>query len=217
MSGFGNSSYWDAYLLISDNEEKPDIVTITGDLFDNQECVEWGAAVLGKLHARYGVYFILGNHDQRLDSDSVRCELAENGLIGLGGRWTTLELDEGRVVLAGNELPWFVPAADMENCDEKVGPDGLLRILLSHAPDQIEWARRFDFDLMLAGHTHGGQIRLPWLGAVVAPSRLGAQFASGTFHLPPTVLHVSRGVSSLTPLRWNCPPELAILVLRSES
>jgi len=88
-------------------------------------------------------------------------------------------------------------------------------LLLSHAPDQLTWARRFDFDLMLAGHTHGGQIRLPLLGPIVSPSRLGTQYASGTFEREPTVLHVSRGTSSFMPLRWNCPPELAVLELRS--
>jgi predicted MPP superfamily phosphohydrolase len=90
----------------------------------------------------------------------------------------------------------------------------LLRVLLAHAPDQIDWAQRHQFDLMLAGHTHGGQIRLPLLGAIVAPSRLGTKFSAGTFYMEPTVMHVSRGVSGLTPLRWNCPPEITRLVLR---
>jgi predicted MPP superfamily phosphohydrolase len=85
---------------------------------------------------------------------------------------------------------------------------------LSHSPDQIHWAREHRFDLMLAGHTHGGQIRIPGLGTVIAPSKYGAKYASGAFYVPPTVLHVSRGVAGLTPVRWNCPPEIAKLVLR---
>ena len=120
------------------------------------------------------------------------------------------------LVLAGNELPWLVPAADMEHCPASFDGRRPLRVLLSHAPDQIDWAQRFDFDLMLAGHTHGGQIRLPVLGSVVVPSRLGTRCAEGEDNLPPTILHVSRGVSSLTLLRWNCPPELALLVLAAE-
>ena len=66
-----------------------------------------------------------------------------------------------------------------------------------------------------AGHTHGGQIRLPIVGPIVAPSRYGVKYASGLFHEPPTLMHVSRGVCGVHPLRFNCPPELALLTLVS--
>lgn len=198
------------------NAQQPDLVAVTGDLFDTQSCVQWGAEVLGALRAPRGVYFIFGNHDQRVDAPAARRLLGEHGLVDVGSRWMVVDAGEGQILLAGNELPWFAPAAEMRGAPA-APPTGPPRVLLSHAPDQIDWARRHDFDLMLAGHTHGGQIRLPLLGPVVAPSRLGTQYASGVFHLPPTVLHVSRGVSSFTPLRWNCPPELAILTLRCEA
>ncbi len=70
-----------------------------------------------------------------------------------------------------------------------------------------------DFDLMLAGHNHGGQIRLPFLGPILAPSLSGVRYASGTFQRDNTVLHVSRGTGGLTPFRWNCTPEIALLAL----
>jgi predicted MPP superfamily phosphohydrolase len=92
-----------------------------------------------------------------------------------------------------------------------------VRILLAHSPDQLSWARRNDIDLMLAGHTHGGQIRFPLIGPILAPSRYGVRYAAGTFYLPPVVMHVSRGISGLQPLRFNCPPELTKLVLRCVS
>jgi uncharacterized protein len=62
---------------------------------------------------------------------------------------------------------------------------------------------------MLAGHTHGGQIRLPVVGPVFSPSRFGVRYASGTFFRAPTLMHVSRGLSGTRPLRFNCRPELA--------
>ena len=80
----------------------------------------------------------------------------------------------------------------------------------THAP----WAREHDFDLMLAGHVHGGQIQIPPLGPILAPSRFGVHYACGTFHEGPTVMHVSRGLSSKLPLRYFCPPEVTTLVLR---
>jgi predicted MPP superfamily phosphohydrolase len=66
---------------------------------------------------------------------------------------------------------------------------------------------------MLAGHTHGGQIQFPFFGAVLAPSIFGTRYASGLFYEAPTLLHVSRGVSGLTPVRYNCRPEIALLRL----
>ena len=212
MSGRIGKSFY-RHVIERVNEQQVDIVAITGDLFDTEACVEWGREILGSLRARYGVYFVLGNHDKRVDAGRARRQLIDCGLTDLGSRWQEVCVGQHRIILAGNELPWFSPAANMANCP--TGDGQPLRVLLSHAPDQIEWARQHDFDLMLAGHTHGGQIRFPVLGPVVSPSRLGTQYASGTFDVSPTLLHVSRGIASLIPIRWNCPPELAILVLRS--
>ena len=89
------------------------------------------------------------------------------------------------------------------------------RILLSHTPDNIMWARQQGIDVMLSGHTHGGQIRLPILGPVYSPSRFGCRYSGGVFWLNPTLLHVSRGLSGREPIRYNCPPELTKLILNS--
>jgi predicted MPP superfamily phosphohydrolase len=167
------------------------------------------------LRAAHGVYFVLGNHDLRAGAPRVRQALVECGLIDLSGRWLRPNIRGHGVVLAGNELPWFKPAADLSDCPISADANRDFRILLSHSPDQFRWAQRHEIDLMLAGHTHGGQIRFPVIGPLVAPSRYGVHYASGTFHLPPVVMHVSRGVSGLMPLRFNCPPELTKLVLRT--
>jgi predicted MPP superfamily phosphohydrolase len=93
--------------------------------------------------------------------------------------------------------------------------DRPFRILLSHSPDQFGWAQRWDFDLMLAGHTHGGQFRLPWIGPFLTPCWHGVKYSCGTFVEGPTVMHVSRGISSELPFRLNCPPEINKIVLRA--
>ena len=69
---------------------------------------------------------------------------------------------------------------------------------------------------MLAGHLHGGQVRLPLVGAITSPSMHGVRYAAGLFAAGNTVMHVSRGIGALTPLRYRCPPEIAMLVLRSQ-
>ncbi len=207
----------DYFDLIVDltNDLDADLVAVTGDIIDKAHCLNWIPKTLGRLRSRHGVYFVLGNHDKRLcDVPELRRLLTDAGLIDLGGRWLEVNVLGEPIVLAGNELPWFAPAADMQQCPPRAGDGRPLRILLSHTPDQIEWARRFGFDLMLAGHTHGGQIRFPWIGAVVSPSYYGTKYTGGLFHEPPTLMHVSRGIAGLHPLRINCPPELTKLVLR---
>ncbi len=191
------------------NKLEPDLIALTGDICEQEKCLEWIVPVLGKLTARYGKLFVLGNHETRLaDVAPLRKLLAEAGFIDLAGRWLTHSVADTPVLLAGSELPWFGVAPDMSGA-----PVGPLRILLSHSPDQLPWARRAGFDLMLAGHNHGGQIRLPLIGPLITPSLYGSRYAGGLYHEPPTLLHVSRGIAGLHPLRFNCPPELALLVL----
>lgn len=197
------------------NQAEPDLIALTGDLVDDARCLDWIPDTLGQLTARYGVYFILGNHDVWCGCGQVREALVRSGLVDLGGRWVSIEARGESIVLAGNELPWIAPAADLRTCTARTPGGGPPRIVLSHSPDQLPWAQAHDADLLLAGHTHGGQIRLPLLGPLLTPSQRGVRYASGIFYAPPTIMHVTRGVSGEFPVRLNCPPEMAHLVLRA--
>ena len=189
---------------------KPDLFVFTGDLLDDPKLLEWLPATLGKLTAPQGQYFILGNHDWYLDSPAIRRELERLGWTDLAGRCVSLtKLDAAPIVLCGDETPWMGTHPDLSSA-----PAEAFRILLSHTPDNITWARQQGIDVMLSGHTHGGQIRLPILGPVYSPSRFGCRYSGGVFWLDPTLLHVSRGLSGREPIRYNCPPELTKLVLR---
>ena len=195
---------------------RADMIVITGDVVDKIEYLDWFDRTLAKLSAPLGIYFVLGNHDQFTgEAPRVRRALESIGMIDLGSRFKRLEVSGAEIILAGKELPWFSPPANMEQCPPRSADTGQLRILLSHSPDQFGWARRWDFDLVLAGHTHGGQICLPVIGPMVCPSWYGVHYASGTFYRHPTLLHVSRGVSGETPIRLNCRPELSRLVLQA--
>ncbi len=195
------------------NAMEPDFVAITGDLLDKTACIDWVPYTLGRLRAKHGAFFVLGNHDLRVDWRRLRETLADAGVVDLGGRSLVADVNGRSILIAGNECPWFSPTPDLVDCPESADGRRPLRILLSHSPDQIDWARRHDFDLLLAGHNHGGQICLPVIGPVFSPSRYGVRYAAGVFELPPTLMHVSRGLSGKTPVRYNCPPELTKLVL----
>jgi uncharacterized protein len=210
------------------NELQPDLVALTGDLMESTACFDWIPDIFGQLTARYGVYFVLGNHDVLTrDVPRLRRMLEEAGPIDLGGRQRQIEINGQPVQLMGNELPW-IKNRERTGTEVVVGgtpgkwetssrqpppspsPSALpLRIVLAHSPDQLGWARVQDADLMLAGHTHGGQICIPPFGAIFSPSLWGVKHVGGVFCSPPTILHVTRGVGGDTPVRWNCPPEIA--------
>ncbi|MEE3372820.1 MAG: metallophosphoesterase [Planctomycetota bacterium] len=194
------------------NALSADLVAITGDLVDRPECLSWIDTTLNRLTSRYGCFFVLGNHDLRLGNVTpLRQMLTRGGAIDLGVGQHRLQIHEHTIFLAGNERPWFPLSENMT-----APADADFSILLSHSPDQVDWARQQGIDLMLAGHTHGGQVRFPLLGPVIAPSQSGVKYAGGTFFQPPTLLHVSRGISGLFPIRWNCPPEITHLVLKAD-
>jgi predicted MPP superfamily phosphohydrolase len=201
------------------NDARPDIIAITGDIVERDHCIDWIPETLGRLRAPRGVYFVLGNHDRRVDRARLTARLAECGLIHLGGQTRTLAAESSAhspIFFAGNELPWQGPAPSVPVASCENGRQPELRILLAHTPDEFAWARAHDFHLVLAGHNHGGQVCVPLLGAVLVPSRHGTRYASGVFAQGKSVMHVSRGTSSYSPIRYNCPPEIAILVLQRE-
>jgi predicted MPP superfamily phosphohydrolase len=213
FSGRIGKAYFEEVVRVS-NRLEPDLVAITGDFVDRPACIDWVPDTLGKLAGRAGTWFVLGNHDLRVDTDRLRRTLLDSGLIGVGGRWTEIRLRGEPVILAGNELPWISPAADLATAPPRL-PDGPLRIALAHSPDQLAWARANDVDLLLTGHTHGGQIRIPLIGPLLSATRLGVRYCCGPYHVPPTILHVTSGVSSVIPVRLLCPPEIVKLVLHS--
>jgi len=193
------------------NELQPDLVALTGDLVESAACLDWIPDTLGQLSARYGVYYVLGNHDLLTrDVPRLRRMLEQSGLIDLGGRQRQIRINGQPVLLAGSELPWI---NNQPTACGFAGPLPPLRIVLAHTPDKLGWARTHNADLMLAGHTHGGQICIPPLGAIFSPSAWGVKHISGIYYSPPTILHVTRGVSGDRPVRWNCPPEIARLKL----
>jgi uncharacterized protein len=186
----------------------PDLVMISGDIVDTDEHIAWIPDVLGKLRWKLGAFAILGNHDWWQDAQRVRKELGQLGMTIVSGRWEALDIRGHKLIVIGHEGPWFKEVPDLSACTA-----GGFRLLLSHTPDNIRWAQRNGVSLMLSGHNHGGQVRLPVIGSIFVPSRYSRRFDMGTFFEPPTLLHVVRGLSGKEPIRFRCRPQVTRLVL----
>lgn len=190
---------------------QPDMFALTGDIVDKPIGIDWLPEIFGRATARDGCHFILGNHDTRVsDPEVVRRAMKRLGWNDLGGRSEPTTLRQTPARLIGNESPWFGRPRSEDVRVREIE----FRLCLSHSPDQFDWCRRHDVHLMLAGHTHGGQGRLPLIGPLLSPSRHGSRWASGDFYRAPTTLHVSRGISGVHLLRIRCRPELSLLTLR---
>jgi uncharacterized protein len=200
------------------NQARPDLVLLAGDYLING--VRFGhwidpesiAHVLGKLEAPLGVVAVLGNHDWWNDGHRVRRALSGNGI-------TVLE-NEAQAIERGAERFYVVGLADaltrpvrLEAALASV-PEHAPLLVLTHEPDIFaEMPERTA--LTLAGHTHGGQVRLPLLGRLVVPSRYGQRYAAGHVVEGGRHLFVTSGVgTSIFPVRFGVPPEIALLTLR---
>ncbi len=211
MSGRLGIEYFQA-IIDRVNSWSPDVAVLCGDLVERPQCMDWIDATIAELQSKHGVFGILGNHDEKVEVPELRQRLAAAGMTDVSQRSAAIEIAGARMLIAGNEAPWFAAPSETPPTE----PDSF-RLALLHTPDQWPWAIAEKFDLALAGHTHGGQVCLPWLGAIACPSRHGTRYASGLFRRGPATLYVGRGTGSLAPLRYFCPPELTLLTLSANT
>ena len=188
---------------------KPDIVALGGDYVDSDEHRDWIASILGRLQWNEVGVAILGNHDAYHDPESIRGELSKCGYVMIGGGSKEVTIRGERCIFTGNDRPWF-PAPPTP-------PPGGCRICVSHSPDRFRWAQEHSFDLVLAGHVHGGQVRVPIIGSIFIPSFYGRRYDMGVFEKNGAVMVVSRGLSGKEPLRFRCHPQVIRMVLRGAS
>ncbi len=186
-----------------------DLVAFTGDLLDDLSTMEWVEPVFSKLRGRLGQFAILGNHDHLLRPGRARRALEHAGFADLEGRWERIDVEGATLALGGTSAPWG-PALD-----HNAVPEADFRILLSHSPDQFPRAASKGVDLVLAGHNHGGQIRLPVFGPILMPSRYSRHFDRGFFRNGRSLLYVSQGVGGKHPIRYGCTPEITRFTLRA--
>jgi uncharacterized protein len=196
------------------NRLEPDIVVVTGDFVTySRTYIESAAELLGGVHARLGVFAVLGNHDFRVSADQIARELRRSGLEMLRNRNTAITYRRRTLHLAGVD-DWNY-GADLNRALRGV-PKNAPTILLSHHPAIIQAASERGVGLVLAGHTHGGQVNLPVFGTIYGRSPDQTRFKMGWARLGPTQIYVSRGIGTVVlPVRYRCSPEIPQFTLET--
>lgn len=208
------SAEWIKRLVARANRIRRDLTVCTGDFVharNTAQEVDTVWPIINTLRAPMGVYSVLGNHDHWADSDRSREYLRRSGQ-DVNYKRVPIERDGSRFWLAGAGDLW----EDYRCLDGVLGdlPATDCRIVLAHNPDTADTAFRSRMDLMIAGHTHGGQVCLPLVGAPVLPVQ-NKNYSSGFKRsLRGDGVFISRGIGwAVYPVRFNCYPEIAVLEL----
>lgn len=218
------------------NAQNPDIIVLLGDYLSRNYLnpttlkmpLETVMNNLSGLQAKYGVFAVLGNHDNEFGGAKVRAELERVGYkvleneavaINHNGEWLRV-LGIHDILKAGNN--WNQIKNELKSEIDKLETKGGKLIVLAHNPDSIvylteELSISEDFSLLIAGHTHGGQCRFPLIGAPIVPSEFGQKYAAGHIRDKGIDIFITTGVGmSVLPVRFGVPPEIAVLELYSE-
>lgn len=196
------------------NRLDADLIAVTGDLIASGSAfVPVVAAALGALRARDGVFASMGNHDYFTDGESLVLALEQEGLTVLRNRGVNVSRGGAAIHIAGVDDTWS-KRADLERALEN-RPSRMPVVLLAHDPELFPAAAALGVDLTLSGHTHGGQIALPWFARRVNLARLLMPFTLGFYRLGAATLYVNRGLGTTgPPVRLGVPPEIAVFTLR---
>ena len=218
-----------AELLQILSECEPNIIVITGDLVDAEHTNIDIALNFAKEAVQIaGTYYVTGNHEASLPQyDELKTGLESIGVVVLEDASMQLEYKGEAITLIGLSDPSFTIKEDMFGevpamVDTKlrglIGDKDNYTILLSHRPELFESYAHCNIDLVLSGHAHGGQFRLPFIGGLVAPNQgLFPQYDAGIYTKGDTNMIVSRGLgNSIIPIRFNNRPEIVLLELIAE-
>ncbi len=208
------------------NGLQPDLIVVTGDFVTSRgrragravavqaaKVIEPCAQLLAQMHARSGTLAALGNHDVDADAAYIIEALQSHDIPVLRNRSVPLEREGKRLWLCGvDDILTGKPRLDLAlkdiPADEPV-------VLLAHEPDWADYVANHPVDLQLSGHSHGGQIRIPFLGAPYLPP-LARKYPWGLRRIGGLTLYTNAGIGTIeVPTRINCPPEVTLITLRS--
>ncbi len=196
------------------NSLNPGLVVLTGDYVDHSsKYIVPAVSALCRLKSSNGVLAVLGNHDHWMDANLTQEVFNRYNVPVITNSHKLIEIKDKAICVAGvGDL--MEDSQDLKAAFYGV-PADIPRILLSHNPDYAESMPASErVDLVLAGHTHGGQVRMPFSIAPITMSRYGQKYAGGLVRSASRQVYVSRGIGVVgLPVRFNCPPEITIITL----
>jgi predicted MPP superfamily phosphohydrolase len=195
-------------------QTRPDMFVLTGDYSTSyRRYIEPCAEALAELNAPEGVWAVLGNHDHYTDPELTTRALQRQHIAVLNNAHTTLQRGSDAIQLSGID-DWTWNAVDWGRAFSGLKA-GTPTILLSHQPTVLDFEQTQNVSLILSGHTHGGQLNFPLLGAPARFATPDLKYARGLFRRGDTQLYVSTGTGVIgLPLRFGVRPEIAVLRLR---
>lgn len=207
-------------------EADPDIIVVTGDVIDARRTnMEIALTFFIEALSVAPVYYVPGNHEGRIaEYEKFETAIADEGVTVLSNRTEKLDINGSEIGIAGILDPTFLDnnrQSDEELTEKMLNQlnftDDLFTVLLAHRPELLSVYAENEVDLVFSGHAHGGQIRIPFIGGIIAPNQgFFPSYTSGMFAEKETQMIVSRGLgNSLFPVRVNNRPELVIAILKT--
>lgn len=215
-------------LLEKLRDASPDIIAVTGDIIDSRRTdITVAEEFITEALKIAPVYYVTGNHESRVTSFDGLLSFMENaGVVVAENKSIRLYWGNASITVCGISDPNFT-AGDFQGYEEAVVDTSLgkltrnedFTVLLSHHPEFFELYVQHGFELVLSGHAHGGQFRLPFVGGFIAPGQgLFPEYDSGLYREKETSMIVSRGLgNSIIPLRFNNRPEIILITLKEEA
>ena len=227
ISDLHNSIYGnDQSILINKiRDANPDLIALSGDIIDNTDAIIGTQLLLEGISGIAPIFFVAGNHEYGTGQiQRIQEELISYGVQILSDAYVKIEIGNNTIIAAGindpakyyHERPPYTLNEVMEIRFRELDEIPLFKILITHRPELIESYKNYSFDLVLAGHTHGGQVRLPFINGLYAPNQgWFPKYAGGLYQLENVTLIVSRGLSLSHPRlpRMFNPPELVIIII----
>jgi predicted MPP superfamily phosphohydrolase len=225
LSDFHYDPYFSVHPLRSAigmvNGLRPDLIALTGDFVsmpwsgdpaDAASAAEPCAQLLRQMRAPYGLWAVMGNHDVFTDPDRVTGSLQAEGIHVLSNQSVPIERDGARFWLSGVD-DVLGGSADLDATLHDL-PANEAAVLLVHEPDYADHVARYPVDLQLSGHSHGGQVRVPFIRPLYLPD-LARKYIWGLYQIGGLALYTNAGLGTVrVPVRMNCPPEITLLTLR---
>lgn len=210
----------------------PDMIAITGDLLDSRRTdVKKAIDFINGAVEIASCYYVTGNHESRMEKNEYKeleQGMIEAGVIVLRNQMFSIKKDQEQITIVGIDDPRFTIATDKTEKMERALEEKLktlleevseeeYTILLSHRPELFDWYCKQEFDLVLSGHVHGGQFRLPFIGGMIGPGQgILPDYVDGLYTKEDMNMIVSRGLGqSIVPFRINNPPELVLVTLNT--